>query len=88
MFACFSTGREGVLDISEKRTEGGFGLEHRSDVEVPTHPPDLFTNGSYVREVDSGWPLLLPFPPSLVVVGFSLHLQVAKKSGCLLLNYI
>ena len=39
--------------------EGASGLEHCSDVQVP---PDPLTNASYVREVDSGWPLLLPFP--------------------------
>ena len=54
--------REGVLDLSEERTEGGSGLEHRSDVEVLTHPPDPLTHASHVREVDSGWPILLPFP--------------------------
>ena len=32
------------------------------DVAVLTHPPDPLTNASYVREVDRGWPLLLPFP--------------------------
>ena len=29
--------REGVFDLSE---EGGSGLEHRSDVEILTHPHD------------------------------------------------
>ena len=46
--------REGVLDPSEERTEGGSGSEHRSDVEVFTHPPDLLINASYVRKVDNG----------------------------------
>ena len=50
---CLLLPEEGVLDLSEERTEGGSGLEHRSDVEVPTHPPDLLTNASYIREVDS-----------------------------------
>ena len=45
---------EGILDLSEERTGGGSGLEHRSDVKVPTHPPDPPTNASYVRKVDSG----------------------------------
>ena len=31
--------------------EGESGLEHRSDVEILTHPPDPLTNASYVREV-------------------------------------
>ena len=42
--------------------EVGSGFEHCSDVEVLTHPPNPLTNASYVREVDSWWPLLLPFP--------------------------
>ena len=35
--------KEGVLDLSEERTEGGYGPEHRSDVVVLTHPPDSLT---------------------------------------------
>ena len=31
---CLLLPGEGVLDLSEKRTEGGSGLEHCSDVEV------------------------------------------------------
>ena len=54
--------REGVLDLSEERTESESGLEYRSDVEVLTHPPDPLTHASYVREVDSGWLIPLPFP--------------------------
>ena len=42
--------------------EGGSRLEHHSDVEALTHPSDPLTNDSYVREVDSWWSLLLPFP--------------------------
>ena len=53
--------REGVLDLSEERTEGGSGLEHRSDVEVLTHPPDPLTHASHVREMDSG----CVYPPPL-----------------------
>ena len=60
-YVCLILHKEGVLDLSEERTEGGSGLEHCSDVEVHTHPPNPLTNASYVREVDSGWPLLLPF---------------------------
>ena len=48
---------KGVLDLSEERTESGSGLEHRSDVEVLTHPPYPLINASYVREMDSRWPL-------------------------------
>ena len=59
---CLLLHREGVFDLSEERTEGGSGLEHRSDVEVLTHPPVLLTVTSYVGEVDSGWSFLLPFP--------------------------
>ena len=55
-------GRGSLHDLSEERTEGGPGHEHHSDVEVIAHPPDPLTNTSYVREIDSGWPLLLPFP--------------------------
>ena len=51
--------REGILDLSEERTEGGSRPEHRSDVEVLTHPPDPLTHASHVREVDSGWSILL-----------------------------
>ena len=40
---------------------GGSRLEHCSDVNVLTLPPDPLTNASYVRELDSGWSLLLPF---------------------------
>ena len=36
---CLLPHREGALDLSEERTEGGSRLEHRSDVEVLTHPP-------------------------------------------------
>ena len=39
--------------------KGGSRLEHRSDVEIRN---DSLTNASYVREVDSGWLLLLAFP--------------------------
>ena len=61
MFACLSLGRGGVLDLSEERKEGGSGLEHRSDVEVSTHPPDPLTNASYVlKEVGGLFPILLP----------------------------
>ena len=42
--------------------EGGSGLEDHSDVEVLMNPLDPLSNTSYVGEVDSGWPLLLPFP--------------------------
>ena len=42
--------------------EGGSGLEHSSDIEVLTHPPDPLTNASYIRVVDSWWPLLITFP--------------------------
>ena len=59
---CLLLHMEGVFDFNEERTEGGSGLEHRSDVEVLTHSLDLLTNASYVGEVDSGWPFLLPFP--------------------------
>ena len=59
---CLLLHREGVLDLSEERTEGGSGPEHHSDVEVLTHPPDPLTHASHVREVDSGWPILIPFP--------------------------
>ena len=58
---CLLLPGEGVLDLSDERTEGGSRFEHHSDVEVLTYPPDLLTNASYVRKVDSGWPLL-PFP--------------------------
>ena len=37
-----------VFDLSEERTEGGSGLEHRSNVEVLTHSPDPLTNASYI----------------------------------------
>ena len=33
---CLLLPGEGVLDLSEERTEGGSRLEHRSDIEVPT----------------------------------------------------
>ena len=33
--------------------EGRSRLEHCSDVEVPTHPPDPLTNANYMREVES-----------------------------------
>ena len=59
---CLLLHREGLFDLSEERTEGGSGLEHHSDVEVLTHLPDPLTNTSYVGEVDSGWPFLLPLP--------------------------
>ena len=42
--------REGVLDLSVGRMEGGSGTEHHSDVEVLTHPPDPCTQTSYIRE--------------------------------------
>ena len=51
---CLLLHREGVLDPSEEGMEGGSGPEHSSDIEVLTHPPDPFTNASYVRKVDSG----------------------------------
>ena len=35
---CLLLPGEGILDLSEERTEGGSELEHRSNVEVPTHP--------------------------------------------------
>ena len=44
VFLLLQRGRGGVLDLSEEKmmgTEGGSGSEHRSDVEVLTHPPDL-----------------------------------------------
>ena len=41
----------GVLDLSEKIMDSGSGLEHRSDVEVPTHLSDPLTNASYVWTV-------------------------------------
>ena len=76
----------GVLDLSEERMEGGSWLEHRSDVEVPTHPPDLLTNTSYIREMDSGWPLLFPFPILLTIQWlqypqslFSTHLRKHRR---------
>ena len=46
---------EGVLDLSEERTDGGSGPEHCSDVEVLTHLPDQLTHASNIRKVDSGW---------------------------------
>ena len=58
---CLLLHGEGVLDLSNKRMEGGSGLEYHSNVEVLSHPPDLLTNTSYVR-----WPLLLPFPVVLL----------------------
>ena len=64
-FVLRSRTREGVLGLSEERTEGGSGLEHCSEIEVLTHPPDPLTHARHVREVDSGWPILLPFPVML-----------------------
>ena len=61
MFACSSI-RKGSLDLSEERTESGSALEHQSDVEVLTHPPDPLTNASYIKVEDSGWLFFLPFP--------------------------
>ena len=55
---CLLFRREGAFDFRKERTEGGSGLEHSSDVEVPTHPSDPLANAIYV---DSGWHLLLPF---------------------------
>ena len=58
---CLLLPEEGVIDPSEERTEDGSRLEHRSDVEVSTHPPDLLTNASYVREVR--WTVVASSPP-------------------------
>ena len=58
---CLLLHRERIFDFSEERTEGGSRLEHRSDVEVLAYPPDQLSSTSYVREVDSGWPILLPW---------------------------
>ena len=62
---CLLLYREGVLDLSEERMEGACRPEHSSDVEVLTHPPDQLTHASHIREVDSGWPILLLFPVML-----------------------
>ena len=40
---CLLLRREVVYDLNEERIGVG---EYRSDVEVPTHPPDLLTNAS------------------------------------------
>ena len=40
---CLLLRGEGVLDPSEERTVCGSRLEHRSDVEVPTHVFSAFT---------------------------------------------
>ena len=63
---CLLLPREGVLDLSEEQAEGGSRLEHRSDVEVLTHPPDPLPNATHVREVDSRCPLLSLSPSSSV----------------------
>ena len=47
--------REGVLDLSEERTEGGSGPEHRFDVEVLTHSPDPLTHASHVVKGGGQW---------------------------------
>ena len=61
--------------------EGGSGLEHRSAVEVLTHLPDPLTNASYVGEVDSGWPLLLPLSPSCSLGGLAAEAERMKERG-------
>ena len=78
---CLLLHREGVFDFSEERTEGGSGLEHRSDVEVLTHLLDLLTNASYIGEVDSGWPLLLPLFLSCSLRGLAAEAEWMKERG-------
>ena len=50
------------LTLASSKQRVGPDLNQHSDVEIPTHTPDSLTNASYIREVDSRWPLLLPFP--------------------------
>ena len=38
-------------NLSENATEGGSGLKHRSDVEIPAHLPDPLTNACHVWKV-------------------------------------
>ena len=76
---CLLLPGEEVLDLSEERMEGGSGLEHHSDVEVPTHPPYLLINASNVREVHGQW-VASPAQRDKVVYYFSKHLLCARGS--------
>ena len=43
---CLLLHKEGVLDLSEERMEGGSKLEHCSDVEILTHTSEILTHTS------------------------------------------
>ena len=51
---CMVPRRRRWIDLSENVTEGGPGLKHRSDVEVPAHLPDPLTNACHVWKVGYG----------------------------------
>ena len=52
---CLLLPGEGILDLSEERTEGGSELEHRSNVEVPTHPSYPVTITPRLRKGGGQW---------------------------------